>query len=78
MTVMTASDAKNKFEELLDNSRMEPVRIQKNGRNVAIVLSPKEFQRLAEQANKGVSPAVKALHRKSVERWASIYEALAK
>ena len=77
MLVMTASDAKNKFGELLDNSRMEPVRIQKNGRDVAVVLSPEEFQRLAEQAEKGVSPAVKALHRKSVERWSSVYEALA-
>ena len=54
------------------------MRIQKNGRDVAVVLSPEEFQRLAEQASDAVSPAVKALHAKSAKRWARVYETLAK
>ena len=78
MYVIKASDAKNKFGELLDKAQAEPVRIQKNGRDVAVVLSPEEFQRLAEQASDAVSPAVKALHAKSAKRWARVYETLAK
>lgn len=78
MNIWNASDAKNRFGQLLDVARSEPVRIQKNGRDVAVVLSPEEFQRLTEMARSEPSPAVKALHEKSVKRWAKVYEALAK
>lgn len=78
MNIMSASDAKNKFGELLNKAQAKPVRIQKNGRDVAIMLSPEEFQRLAENARNTVNPAVKALHDKSAHRWARVYDALAK
>ena len=78
MNVMIASDAKNKFGELLDKAQAEPVRIQKNGRDVAIMLSPEEFKRLGQNSLETVNPAVKALHEKSSKRWACVYEALAK
>jgi len=77
MQSVKASDAKNKFGQLLDMAQAEPVRIQKNGRDVAVVLSPDEFQRLIAGAG-GVSPAVAKLHEKSVKRWAKVYDALAK
>lgn len=78
MNTFTASDAKNRFGRLLEMAQSEPVRIQKNGRDVAIVLSPEEFRRMAEAARREPSPAVKALHEKSMVRWAAVYEALAK
>lgn len=78
MNKFTASDAKNRFGRVLELAQSEPVRIQKNGRDVAIVLSPEEFRRLAEAGRREPSPAVRALHEKSAERWAAVYEALAK
>ncbi|WP_206075929.1 type II toxin-antitoxin system prevent-host-death family antitoxin [Mesorhizobium sp. Z1-4] len=75
---MTASDAKNKFGQLLELARSGPVRIQKQGRDVAIVLSPDEFRRIAEAAGGSVNPLVEKLHAESASRWAKVYEALAK
>ncbi len=39
MKTMQATDAKNRFGELLEESANGPVRIQKNGRDVAVVMS---------------------------------------
>lgn len=47
MKTVSATDAKNKFGELLDEAATGPVRIDKNGRPVAYVLSPDDFH-LAE------------------------------
>jgi antitoxin Phd len=54
------------------------VRVQRQGRDVAVVLSPDEFRRLSEAASGQVSPAVRKLHAESAKRWAKVYEALAK
>ena len=78
MNTFTASDAKNRFGQVLELAQSEPVLIRKNGRDVAVVLSPEEFRRLAEAGRRDPSSAVKALHEKSVKRWAKVYEALAK
>lgn len=55
-----------------------PVRVQRRGRDVAVVLSPEEFRHLSEAAQSRVSRAVERLHAGSVKRWARVYEALAK
>jgi prevent-host-death family protein len=79
MAAITATDAKNRFGQLLELARSEPVHIQKNGRDVAVLLSPDEFHRL-EQAASGlaVNPVVARLHEESVRRYRKVYEALAK
>ena len=76
MHSITASDAKNRFGQLLDMAQTEPVRIQKNGRDVAVVLSADDFQRLVNNGRR-VNPAVEKLAEKSMLRWAKVYEALA-
>lgn len=43
---MSASDAKNNFGELLDFAKTRPMKIEKNGRPVAVVISAEEFERL--------------------------------
>ena len=48
MKTLGASEAKNRFGELLDVARREPVQITKKGRNVAVVLSIEEFERLSD------------------------------
>jgi prevent-host-death family protein len=79
MAAISATDAKNKFGEVLEMARNEPVRIQKNGRDVAVMLSVEEYQRLArEGAAPRVNPLVVKLHAESVKRWGKVYEALAK
>ncbi|MGQ2907446.1 MAG: type II toxin-antitoxin system Phd/YefM family antitoxin [Aliihoeflea sp.] len=78
MKFLSASDAKNHFRQLIDTVQAEPIRIQRYGRDVAIVLSPKEFHRIAEAARGKVNPAVEHLHAKGAKRWASVYAALAK
>lgn len=48
MKILGASEAKNRFGQLLDLARREPVKIAKQGRDVAVVLSIEEFERLSE------------------------------
>jgi len=43
---ITATEAKNRFADLVDLARTEPVTITRNDRAVAIVLSPTEYARL--------------------------------
>ena len=46
MKTMTAGDAEAKFGELLDSAIREPVSVTRNGRQVAVVLSAEDFERL--------------------------------
>jgi prevent-host-death family protein len=79
MAEITATDAKNRFGQVLEMAQAEPVRIQKNGRDVAVVLSPEQYNRLVEQAGTvKVRPIVEKLMARSIERRRSLYEALAK
>lgn len=79
MSEITATDAKNKFGQLLEMAQAEPVRIQKNGRDVAIVMSPEQYGQLVAASNSArVNPLVVKLHGESVKRWGKVYEALAK
>jgi antitoxin Phd len=77
MKIIAATDAKKRFGELIDMAQSEPVRVQRHGRDVAVVLSPDEFRRLSEAASGKVSPAVQKLHAASARRWSKVYEALA-
>lgn len=47
MKTLTASEAKNRFGMLLDWARQEPVLIEKQGRQVAVMLSVEEYERLS-------------------------------
>ena len=78
MKSFSASDAKNRFGQLIDMAQAGPVRVQRQGRDFAIVMSPEEFRRMAEAARGRVNPVVERLHAESAARWASVYEALAK
>ena len=51
MKSLTASEAKNRFGMLLDLARYEPVLIEKQGRQVAVVLSVEEYERLSASAD---------------------------
>jgi prevent-host-death family protein len=55
---LTATNAKNRFGEMIDMAQAGPVRVQRQGRDVAVVLSPKEFRRISEVASREASHAV--------------------
>jgi prevent-host-death family protein len=79
MSTISATEAKNRFGQVLEAARSEPVHVQKNGRDVAVILSPEEFGRLNREASKPVvNPVVARLHNESVKRYRKVYEALAK
>lgn len=79
MATITATEAKNKFGQVLEMVQAEPVRIQKNGRDVAIVLSPEQYRALvANDTAPKVRPMVEGLLERSIERRRSLYQALAK
>ena len=79
MTAISATDAKNRFGQVLEMAQAEPVHIQKNGRDVGVLISPAEYERLnAANSSPKVRPAVERLLAKSIERRKSLYEALAK
>jgi len=79
MAKVTATEAKNRFGQVLEMARTGPVHVQKNGRDVAVVISPEEYGKLRGEAGRPVvNPLVVRLHNESVERYRTVYEALAK
>lgn len=49
MKTMSAREAKNAFGLMIDRARAEPVRIEKHGRGVVVVISVEEYERLSTQ-----------------------------
>ena len=47
MKTVNATDVKNHFGEYLDAARQEPLAVSRNGRNVAVLLSAEEYERLS-------------------------------
>jgi len=79
MAKMTATEAKNRFGQLLELAQAEPVFVQKDGRDVAVMLSAEQYRQLSESAAKPkVRPAVEQLLAESIKRRKSLYETLAK
>ncbi|MGY6663312.1 MAG: type II toxin-antitoxin system Phd/YefM family antitoxin [Glycocaulis sp.] len=54
MRTFTAADAKNRFGELLDTARREPVRIEKHGRAVAVMVSEEDYALLQQLKREAV------------------------
>jgi PHD/YefM family antitoxin component YafN of YafNO toxin-antitoxin module len=52
MPVKEAKDVATQFEALLKDVAREPVRIQKDGADVAVVLSPEHFRALTRPSYK--------------------------
>jgi prevent-host-death family protein len=76
MKTMQATEAKNRFGELLEDAISEPVIIQKNGRDVAVLMSKAEFD--LHYCTVSKKELVARYHEESMERFGALYEALAK
>ena len=51
MKLYKSTEAKDNFGELLDNSRKEPVKITRNNKEIAVVVSIEEYNRLIDLEN---------------------------
>ncbi|MEZ5489028.1 MAG: type II toxin-antitoxin system Phd/YefM family antitoxin [Gammaproteobacteria bacterium] len=56
MKRISAKTAKNRFGQLVDTARAEPVTIEKHGRPVVVVLSIEEYERLTAATKKTIKP----------------------
>ena len=48
MTTVSATQAKQRFAEVIDAAQRGPVRIQRHGRDVVVLTSAEEYDRLRE------------------------------
>ena len=80
MAEISATDAKNRFGEVLEMARKEPVRVMKNGRAAAVLVDAEQYDALLARAAsaQGNNALIDKLLARSVERRRSLYEALAK
>ena len=79
MAEISATNAKNKFGEVLEMARKEPVTIHKNGRPAAVLIDAEQYEALLARASaRNPNAIVEKLLARSVERRRSLYEALAK
>ncbi len=76
MKTFNATQAKNQFGQLLDDAQAEPVIIQKNGRDVAVLVSMSEFQ--TKMQDNSVHELIQKYHEESIERYDDLYTELAK
>ena len=76
MKHFSATDAKNKFGEMMDELSRGPVGIQKNGRDFAVILSADEFKKLTDPTT--MDSTIQTSLERSMSRWNNVYEALAK
>ena len=78
-STISATEAKNRFGALLDMAHKEPIKVQKNGRTVGVMISPEQYEKFIEaSAGAKVRPVVDELLERSIQRRRSLYEALAK
>ena len=49
MIVLSATKAKQRFAALLDAAQRGPVRIQRHERDIAVLISPEEYEQLRQQ-----------------------------
>jgi prevent-host-death family protein len=79
MSSLTATEAKNRFGQLLEMAQAEPVEIQKNGRTVAALISGDDYAAYQEfKRRPKVRPEIEALLQESIRERRALYQALAK
>lgn len=79
MVSIKATDVERDFDSLLRLTQQQPVHVQEGNRDVAVVVSPEEYQRLTGEARvKTVNPLIIEQFQKSLVERGSVYEALAR
>ena len=68
MRYVSASDAKQKLAALLDAAQREPVMIRRQKRDVAVVLSAEEYQRVCDLNRKEFQRFADRVGKRAVQR----------
>lgn len=68
MKTMSAREAKNSFGLMIDTARAEPVRIEKHGRGVVVVVSVEEYERLSARPEGAEPKAMSASQKAEYDR----------
>lgn len=76
MKHFNATDAKNRFGELLDEIASGPVTIRKNGREVAVLMSKADFE--ARDTRAARKEQIQRYHEESMAQFEEVYTELAK
>ena len=78
MKSISVEDIKAGFDEVITGVQDDPVRVQADGRDVAIILSPDLYAFLLKEPPADVRSRVAALYKRSVVERGRLYRALAK
>ena len=78
MRTISVEDMKAGFDDVIAGVHDDPVRVQEDGRDVAIILSPDLYDFLLKEPPVSVNPRIAALFKRSVMERGQVYRALAK
>lgn len=68
MKTVSAVDAKNRFGQLLEAARREPVTVTKKGRPAAVMLSIEDYERMRGGARASLLEPVRRMPQEAAER----------
>jgi len=68
MKIVSAIDAKNRFGQLLEAARREPVTVTKKGRPAAVMLSIEDYERMRGAARAGLLESVRRMQKEAAEQ----------
>ena len=66
---LTATEAKNRFGHCLSQAKISPVRIEKNGRLEALIVSAEQFADLERRANAASPKLTPAQFAETYKEW---------
>lgn len=68
MKVVSATDAKQRFAAVIDAAQREPVHIRRQNRNVAVILSAEEYDRIRGANVEELDSLCERVSRQAAER----------
>jgi len=68
MKFISAIDAKNRFGQLLEAARREPVTVTKQGRPTAVMLSIEDYERMRGAARAGLLESVRRMQQEAAQK----------
>ncbi len=68
MQMISSSEARNNLAAILEKAQHEPITIQKQGRNAAVLLSYEEYERLTSDPTKRFHALCERIRRNAEER----------
>ncbi len=74
MKTMQAAVARRRFDKLIDDVAVAPIRIQRHGRDVAVMMSIEDYERCFKRTTD--QDLVARYHDESMERYGALYERL--